>query len=239
MSYTKQYHEQMAEFLRVCGRLSENMYVTSHGGNLAWRLEENLILITPTKLNKGDIGIEDLVFIDVEGRKVEGARKPTGETPMYLNFFRNRHDIASVIHCHPPYTNAFAVMKGNNWLMRPTFPETTTEVGPVPVVPYGEPLTQKLADNFLPYLQKYNAFLMENHGLVIMSPESIYRTLELIEILEVTSQSLLAALAVGDIREISREDVQNLDNTMRTRNLPMFGIPGANRSLVDLYFEEE
>ena len=99
--------------------------------------------------------------------------------------------------------------------MRPTFPETSTEVGPVPVVPYGEPLTQKLADNFLPYLMKYNAFLMENHGLVIMSPEGVYRTLELIEILEVTSQSLVAALAIGEIREISREDVQDLDNTMR------------------------
>ncbi len=239
MSYANRYKHQMNEFLKVCRRLSENMYVTSHGGNLAWRLEEDLILITPTKLNKGDIRFEDLVFINPEGKKVEGERKPTGETPMYLNFFAHRPDIASVIHCHPPYTNAFAVTKGKNWLMRPTFPETTTEVGPVPVVSYGEPLTQKLADNFLPYLRKYNAFLMENHGLVIMSSEGIYRTLELIEILEVTSQSLLMALAIGEIREISREDVANLDNTMRTRNLPLFGAPGVHRSLVDLYFEEE
>jgi L-fuculose-phosphate aldolase len=255
MSYAEKYEHQMKEFLQVCRRLSENMYVTSHGGNLAWRLEEDLILITPTKLNKGDIRVEDLVFIDLEGKRVEGERKPTGETPMYLNFFGQRPDISSVIHCHPPYTNAFAITEDNNWLMRPTFPETSTEVGPVPVVlmrptfpetstevgpvpvvPYGEPLTQKLADNFLPYLRKYNAFLMENHGLVIMSPEGIYRTLELIEILEVTSQSLVAALAIGEIREISRKDVQDLDNTMRTRNLPLFGAPGVNRSLVDLYF---
>jgi L-fuculose-phosphate aldolase len=121
--------------------------------------------------------------------------------------------------------------------MRPTFPETTTEVGPVPIVPYGDPLTQKLADNFLPFLRKYNAFLMENHGLVIMSPEGIFRTLELIEILEVTSQTLVAALAFGDIKEISKADVQDLDNTMRTRSLPLFGAPGENESLVDLYFD--
>ncbi len=236
MSYAEKYEQQMKEFLQVCRRLSENMYVTSHGGNLAWRLEQDLILITPTKLNKGDIRREDLVFIDLNGKRIEGHREPTGETPMYLNFFGQRKDISSVIHCHPPFTNAFAVMQGENRLMRPTFPETTTEVGPVPVVPYGEPLTQKLADNFLPFLRKYNAFLMENHGLVIMSPEGIYRTLELIEILEVTSQSLVAALSCGEIREISREDVQDLDNTMRTRNLPLFGAPGENKSLVDLYF---
>jgi L-fuculose-phosphate aldolase len=236
MSYAEKYEHQIKEFLQVCRKLSENMYVTSHGGNLAWRLEEDLILITPTKLNKGDIGPRDLVFIDPEGKKIEGERNPTGETPMYLNFFGQRLDISSVIHCHPPYTNAFAVTQGKNWLMRPTFPETSTEVGPVPVVPYAEPLTEKLADNFLPYLRKYNAFLMENHGLVIMSPEGIYRTLELIEILEVTSQSLVAALSIGEISEISREDVRDLDNTMRTRNLPLFGAPGVNKSLVDLYF---
>jgi L-fuculose-phosphate aldolase len=239
MSYAEKYDEQMSEFLLVCKRLSDNMYVTSHGGNLAYRLEEDLILITPTKLNKGIITPEDLVFINLKGEKVEGRREPTGETPMYLGFFNNRPDIVSVIHCHPPYTNGFAVMKGKNWLMRPTFPETTTEVGPVPVIPYAEPLTQRLADNFLPYLQKYNAFLMANHGLVIMSRESIYRTLELIEILEVTAQSLLQALAVGEIKEISREDVEALDNTMRTRNLPLSGAPGVNKSLVDLYFSIE
>jgi L-fuculose-phosphate aldolase len=238
MNHAERYEEQMAEFIQVCGRLSDTMYVTSHGGNLAWRLEENLLLITPTKLNKGKISVGDLVFIDLEGNRVEGERKPTGETPMYLNFFRHRPDIVSVIHCHPPYTNAFAVTKGKNWLMRPTFPETTTEVGPVPVVPYAEPLTQQLADRFLPYLQRYNGFLMENHGLVIMSSEGIYRTLELIEILEVTAQSLLTALAIGDIGELSREDVRDLDTTMRTRNLPLFGAPGVNKSLVDLYFED-
>jgi ribulose-5-phosphate 4-epimerase/fuculose-1-phosphate aldolase len=63
---------------------------------------------------------------------------------MYINFFKRRPDIVSVLHCHPPYTNAFAITQQENLLMRPMFPETTTEVGPVPVVPYGEPLTQRL-----------------------------------------------------------------------------------------------
>jgi L-fuculose-phosphate aldolase len=187
---------------------------------------------------KADIRAADLVFIDLEGNRVEGSRSATGETPMYLNIYRERPDIKSVIHCHPPYTNAFAIMKGKNWLMRPVFPETVVEIGPVPIVPYGEPLTQRLADNFKPYLRKYNAFLMENHGLVIVSSAGIVRTMQLIEILEVTSISLLQALAVGEIKEISEEDVKNLDNTMRTRKLPMIGAPGENGSLVSLYFSD-
>jgi L-fuculose-phosphate aldolase len=239
MSYLEKYSSEVRNFTMVCKRLAERMYVTSQGGNLSYKLEDNLVLISPTCVCKSEISEMDVVFIDLEGRTVEGTRKPTGEVPMYLNFYRDRSDIKSVIHCHPPYTNTFAILEGTNWLMRPVFPETVAEVGPVPLVPYGEPLTQRLADNFAPFVKKYNAFLMENHGLTILSPADIRRTMQLVEILEVSAISILQALAVGEVKELSREDVRNLENTMRTRNLPMIGAPGVNRSMVDLYFPEE
>ena len=239
MSYLQKYQAEIRDFTMVCKRLADRMYVTSQGGNLSYKLEDNLILISPTCVCKSEISEMDVVFIDLEGKTVEGTRKPTGEVPMYLNFYRDRPDINSVIHCHPPYSNTFAILKGTNWLMRPVFPETVAEVGPVPVVPYGEPLTQRLADNFAPFVEKYNAFLMENHGLTILSPADIRRTMQLVEILEVSAISILQALAVGEVKELSREDVRNLENTMRTRKLPMIGAPGANKSMVDLYFPEE
>ena len=156
---------------------------------------------------------------------------------MYLNFFRDRPDIQSVIHCHAPNVGAFAIMKGENLLMRPFFPETTHEVGPVPVVPYGEPLTQALADNFKPVLQKYNSFLMENHGLVTMSSESIEYTLMNVELLEMSAYSILQVLATGrELKELTREAIRGLDNVMKERNCPMFGAPGVYASLEELYF---
>lgn len=240
MRYVEKYAEQVNTFCHVCHRLSDHMYVTGHGGNLAWKLEPELILITPTQRNKGQVMPEDVVFVTPAGQVVEGTRRPTGELPMYVNFFAERPDIVSVLHCHPPMTGAFAINQGKNWLMRPLFPETVTEVGPVPVVPYGEPLTQRLADNFKPFLPRYNAFLMENHGLVIMSTKDIQWTMMLTELLEMTATTILQALATGDpLKEISREDVVNLENISRTRNLPWFGAPGVNDGLVDLYYPEE
>jgi L-fuculose-phosphate aldolase len=236
MSLIQRYANEVSDFLKVCALLSQKMYVTSHGGNLSYRLEDDLLLITPTRVPKGSLTEKDLVFIDLKGRTREGSREPTGETPMYLNFYRDRPDAKSVIHCHPPSTNAFAVLKGTNWLMRPVFPETVVEVGPVPIVPYAEPLTQELADNFVPLLRRYNAFLMANHGLVILSPEGIVRTLDLVDILELTAISILQALAVGAINELTREDVRKLENTRRTRKLPAIGAPGVVTSIEDLYF---
>ena len=128
-------------------------------------------------------------------------------------------------------------MKDAGFLMRPYYPETTTEVGPVPVVPYGQPLTQQLADNFAPFLQKYNSFVMENHGLVTMTRGDIYWTLLTVELLEGSVDSMLKALATGKVKELSRKAVRDLSEIMRIRSLPLFGAPGANKSLEALYFK--
>lgn len=131
-------------------------------------------------------------------------------------------------------------MEGPQYLMRPWFPETTHEVGPVPLVPYAEPITQKLADNFSNYIQKYNSFLMENHGLVTMSPEGIDWTYGNVELLEMTAYSLLRAISSGkQLKELTKENVRDLDNVVKKRSCPMFGAPGVHKSLVDLYFPNE
>lgn len=238
MSYFEKYASQIKTFIGVCHQLAANKYVTGFGGNAAWKMEDNVLLITPTQMNKGDIQFDDVVFINLKGEKLEGKKRPTGETPMYLNFFNERPDIQSVVHCHPPYTNAFTITKGVNHLMRPLFPETITEVGPVPVVPFAQPLTQELADNFLPFLQKYNAFLMENHGLVILSPLDIKWTMMNTELLEMTSLHIHSAIVHGEIKEISREEVKKMDAIMTGRNLPFMGAPGVNKSLVDVFYPE-
>ncbi|MEI7436963.1 MAG: class II aldolase/adducin family protein [bacterium] len=231
------YTKEVALFIKVCGRLSENYYVTAFGGNLAWKLENDLILITPTQLNKGDVTPLDVVFINRKGETIEGSRRPTGEKPMYLKFFEERPDIVSVLHCHPPCVCAFAIMQGENKLLRPYYPETVTEVGPVPVVPYAEPLTLQLANNFSPFLKKYNSFIMENHGLVSMTRGDIYWTLMTVELLESTADSMLKAMAAGPLKELSRADVTNLGNVMQIRDLPLFGAPGVNKRLEDLFFQ--
>jgi len=233
------YASEVRAFVEVCGRLARNIYVTSQGGNLAWRLEPDLILITPTQVNKSDLQTEDVVFINLDGKVVEGKRRPTGETPMYLTFFNKRSDIVSVIHCHPPNACVMAITKGKNWLMRPIYPETTIEIGPVPIVPYAEPLTEKLAHNFEPFLPRYNSFLMENHGLVTMSRGDIKWTMGNVELLEMSAQSIITALQMGEIKELDRQAVIGLNTVMKIRNLPLFGATGVNSSLEELYFDDE
>ena len=78
---------------------------------------------------------------------------------------------------------------------------------------------------------------MENHGLVTMSPEGIDYTMMNVELLEMSAYSILQAAATGrELRELTREAIEGLDNVMKQRNCPMFGAPGEYESLVELYF---
>jgi len=237
MSLRKKYKKQVKRFVKVCHRLAKNMYVTGYGGNLAWKVEDDLIIITPTQMNKGDITSKDVVFVNTMGVIAAGAHRPTGELPMYLKFFNERPDIVSVVHCHPPHVCAMAISNAKNWLMRPLYPEATTEIGPVPVVPYAQPLTDELAQQFSPFLEKYNSFIMENHGLVIMSRGDILWTVLNTEVLESTAQSIVLALLVGGVKELTKQDVMDLGQVMKQRDLALFGAPGVNTSLEDLYFD--
>ncbi len=236
MIYRDKYKQEIGELLSVCKCLSNNMYVASQGGNVSSKLEDDLIVITPTLIYKADITPNDVVFIDLKGKKLEGRRQPSSEAPVHLSLYNNRPDINSVIHCHPPYINVFAILKSKNYLMRPIFPETCLEVGPVPLIPYGKSIVQMRNDKNELFVKKYNTFLMENHGPFFISPENVIRTMQIVEILELSSMTISNALSIGEIKELLREEILDMDKALKTRNLNMIGAPGINKSFIDLYF---
>jgi len=48
---------------------------------------------------------------------------------------------------------------------------------------------------------------------------------------------VIYALQAGEIKELNLEAVRRLGNVMRTRNLPLFGAPGVNQTLEEMYFD--
>ncbi len=236
MSLITQHARAVSEFIAICHRLAELGYVASEGGNCSWRLADDLILISPTRMPKGAMTPADVVFINAAGVVIEGAHRPSGETPIHLACFAARPDLRSVVHCHPPATCAIAITAGQNWLARPLFPEVIIEIGPVPLVPYAVPLSQDLVACFEPFLLRYNSFLMQNHGLLSATDGDLGQTMMRVELLECAANSIAMAMAMGGIHELDRKAVGDLEQVMRTRHLPLPGLPGRNLSLVDLYF---
>lgn len=84
-------------------------------------------------------------------------------------------------------------------------------------------------------INKANAILMENHGAIVLSYKGIERALDLLEMLEAMAASVLVTKQLGNIEYISKNEIENLDNVCRTRNMPFQGNPKEFKSLVEAY----
>lgn len=232
----EKYASQIKELVRAANRLAEIGFVTSQGGNLSLRADENVVLITPTKVAKISITFEDICAVDMQGNVLYAreGRKPTGEWPFHVRIMNKRPDVKGIVHAHPPILTGFAIA-GGDYLQMPFLPEPVIEVGPMIMVPYAEPLSERLAENFDAVIDKSNGFLMENHGALMVSTEGIWRALEFLEMMEAAAKSILIAKMLGNAKPIPQADVKNLENVIKIRNMSMPGLPGVVKNLTDIF----
>ena len=50
-------------------------------------------------------------MIDMTGKQISGRKKRSSEALLHLEIYRQREDIKSVVHCHPPHATAFAIAR--------------------------------------------------------------------------------------------------------------------------------
>lgn len=96
---------QLVRFGRWVQRLG---YTPGTAGNLSVRLDDRLILATPTGCSKAMLRSSDMVVIDNDGNQLSGSRKVTSEIGMHLAVYRMRPDVRAIVHSHPPIATAFA-----------------------------------------------------------------------------------------------------------------------------------
>ena len=82
---------------------------------------------------------------------------------------------------------------------------------------------------------RYNAFLMRNHGAVLLSVDGLDRCFELFEMMENTAKTIAIAEMLGGARPLSADAVRTLNQVMQVRNLPMPGAPGKVKDIGQLF----
>jgi L-fuculose-phosphate aldolase len=188
-------------------RVWQRGMASANSGNLSLRLDDGNILITPTLVSKGFMKQEQLLVVNLAGEVLRGDGYPTSETAMHLRLYQERTDIGAVVHGHPPVSTAFAV--AGKPLDLHLIPEAVVFLGEVPLVPFRLPGSPELADAIVPYLEKYDAVLLENHGVLCWGSdlEQAYHRLETVEFCATIT---LTAKLLGGAREIPVEPLRNL-----------------------------
>lgn len=195
------YQAYKESVLHYYEHLSQKGYTVGTGGNLSILIEgQNAIAITPTNMDYFGIHVDDICIVDFDMNVLEGNFKPSIETKMHIEVYKNRLDVNAIIHTHQVYASIFALI---NEPIPALFDEVTLNTGHIiDVIPYALSGSNQLSKNVLCYLSnRCNCYIIQNHGGLSLgiSIENAFRNVEL---LEKVSRSYYYALSTG--RSISK-----------------------------------
>jgi L-fuculose-phosphate aldolase len=222
----RQDHELRQQIVDVGKLMYDKGWVAANDGNISVRLDDGHVLCTPTRISKGMMSPEDMIIVDIGGKKVSGERDCTSEIAMHLTIYSLRPDVGSVVHAHPPVSTGFAV--AGRALDQALLPEVVVSLGSIPLAPYGLPGTPALSQAILPYVPGYDALLLANHGAVAYGP-SLRDAFFKLETLEHFARIALIAEMLGGAKILPKREVEKLfDSRDRYRvSSPTSMTPGA------------
>ncbi len=159
-------HAFRAGILRTCLEMGRQGLNQGTSGNVSVRWNDGL-LITPSGLPYEAMTAEDVVFLAMDGT-AEGRHAPSSEWRFHRDILRARRDLNAVVHAHPPYSTAQAILNED---VPAVHYMIAAAGGPtLRCSPYATFGTADLSAHALAALDGRTACLLANHGLIACGP---------------------------------------------------------------------
>lgn len=159
--------EHIEKFIEQAHRVGRERLQLCSSGNLSWRVEENLALVSGTGSWLPRLLKENVAICDIStGMRVDGP-KPSMESVFHLGVLRERKDMNVVLHFQSEFATIVSCMKNK--------PENFNIVAEVPcycgkdipVIPYYRPGSKELAGAVTAALANHDCVLMSKHGQAV------------------------------------------------------------------------
>jgi L-fuculose-phosphate aldolase len=198
----------------------EGLAEDSSRGHVTARSKDGLVYIKPWGMGFEAVRAEDLQGVDLDGNLREGQGKMHSEKVLHLEIFRQRHDVASVVHVHPYYSILLsAVFKGRISIVSQ---HGVRFVGKIPFHASAALIqTKELAVELAETLGEKPVVLMKNHGITAAGG-SIEETVVLAIHFEQAAKEHLLANLFGKPSGMSPVEAKKLaDNNYSAAQLDM------------------
>ena len=118
-------------------------------------------------------------------------------------------DAKAIVHTHPKFATAFAAAGIS--LDKPVLPEIFLKFGIIPLAKYGTPSTGEVPESISKYVEKYNAILLANHGLVTFG-KTLEEAYFLTEKVEQFAEICFYARLLGGEKTLTKQQIQKLNS---------------------------
>ena len=183
---------EIAQFVEAAHRTAEYGLLRCSSGNLSWRLNDALCLVTATHSWLGNLTPAQVAICRVADGAPVNSVKPSFEAGFHTGILRVRPDIRVVLHFQSPAATTFACRRDAETVNYAIIPEVAVYIGPIAVVPYLPPGSAELAQSLIQAMTDHDLALLRNHGLVTVGRD-FDDTLQKAAFFELACQVLLAA----------------------------------------------
>ncbi|HWR08630.1 class II aldolase/adducin family protein [Sporomusa sp.] len=202
-------NEVKQQICQIGKRMYDSGFVAANDGNITVKLSGGELITTPTGVSKGFMTPEMLIKVDMEGNVLmaNDTWQPSSELKMHLRVYKDRPDVRSVVHAHPPYATTFAI--AHMPLNKPLVAEAVVALGCVPVAEYGTPSTNEIPEAVAGYLEQFDAVLLANHGALAWGADLVtaYHKLESVEFY---AKLTFLSMQLGRAQELSITQIEKL-----------------------------
>jgi L-fuculose-phosphate aldolase len=189
------------EIIKAGKRLLKECLVSRTWGNVSIRVDDSVMVITPSGRNYEELTVEDIVTVNYHDYRYEGHVKPSSEYKLHGEIYKSRRKVHAVIHTHQMNASTVAAARRE---IPPILDDMVQIIGPsVRVADYALPSTKKIVAKTLKALKGRNAALMANHGAVCVG-QDLDEAFAVCEVLEKASKAFIEAEFLGGAKSINK-----------------------------------
>ncbi len=195
------------EIVRYSRELVRSGLTVGTGGNISVLDQESgLFALTPSGIDYFEMEASDIVVLDLQGRIVDGCRKPSSELELHRIFYQRRKDIRAVVHAHSTYCTVLATnhmdLPASSYLV--AFAGKNVRCGAY--APFG---TRELAELTFEAMKDRRAALMANHGL-IAGGQDLMQAFDIARQIEFCAKVYVKALSIGKPVILSDQEMETM-----------------------------
>jgi L-fuculose-phosphate aldolase len=212
MKNKNNYKNERKEVARFMRRLYRQGLTTTSGGNISLKINDNIILITPSATDKGSMRWNEVGIITITGENLTSELKPSIECEMHLSIYKKKMDVSAVVHAHPVFASAFTAMKCK--IDTNLTAEARAICGDPCFVPYALMGTKELASLVSESIANSDILLLENHG-ILTTGSSLLQAFDKLEVLENAAKMTMIVEIMGKKKPLSKSKILELEKLFR------------------------
>jgi L-fuculose-phosphate aldolase len=212
MSYKGKFRKERKEVASFMRRLYNHGLTTTSGGNISYRISDEIILITPSATDKGTMRWREVGVMSILGENLTPGLKPSIESEMHLSIYRKKEEVMAIVHAHPVVASSFTAMKCN--IDTNLTAEAAAILGTPLMVPYALMGSADLAAIVTENVLKSDILLLENHG-ILTTGSSLLEAFDKIEVLENAAKMTLIVELTKKKSPLSKSRILEIEKIFR------------------------